>query len=286
MKKLLCLLLAVILSLGLLPGSVLAAETENAPDAAANAHEYRRVIFNANGGAGSMDTLVVDLGHTVTLPKNTFTRENYTFLCWNTQADGSGTSYADGSSLTVEGNITLYAQWKGVVTISAKNVTVARGKLLKLTASVKVGGMPCQGQTVRFTFRGKTYSAKTNSQGIAQVRIKTAAIKAGKYKYSVKFSGKTISRSARITGKTTITAKKAAVKKGQTLTLTVTVKEDGKPLKKESVQFTVRGATYTKKTNAKGIAVLKLKTKKMSKGTYTYKVRCNGKSISAKFRIK
>lgn len=279
-------LLAVILSLGLLPGSVLAAGTENAPGAVANAHEWRFITFDANGGTGSMASIVEDLGAMITLPKNIFSRENYTFVCWNTEADGSGTSYADGGSLTVDGNITLYAQWKGVVSITAKNVTVTRGKVLKLSASVKVGGIPCQGQTVRFKFRGKTYSAKTNSQGIAHVKIKTSKIKAGTYHYLVKFNGKTISRSARITGKTTITAKKAAVKKGQTLKLTVTVKEDGKPLRKAAVQFTVRGATYSKMTNAKGVAVLKLKTKKMSKGTYAYKVKCNGKMITAKFRIK
>ena len=286
MKKLLCLFLTVILSLGLLPGSVLAAETEKTPGAAANAHEWRYISFNANGGTGSMDTVETDMGNTVSLPANTFTRKNYTFLCWNTQPDGSGTSYADGGSLTVRENITLYAQWKGVVSITAKNVTVVKGKTLVLTATVKKGGAPCQGKTVRFTFRGKTYQAKTNSQGVAQVKIKTSKIKAGKYKFVVRYGGKSISRTAQIRGKTTITAKKVTVKKGKVLKLTVVVREDGKPLKKAKVEFTVKGVTYTKMTNSKGIAILKLNTKNMSKGTYRYKVKCNGKTITAKFRIR
>lgn len=38
-------------------------------------------------------------------------RTGYTFIGWNTRADGTGTSYGAGSELTVNANITLYAQW-------------------------------------------------------------------------------------------------------------------------------------------------------------------------------
>ena len=39
------------------------------------------------------------------------TRANYTFAGWNTQADGSGTTYAVGASYTTEADLDLYAQW-------------------------------------------------------------------------------------------------------------------------------------------------------------------------------
>ncbi len=50
------------------------------------------------------------------LQVNTFTREGYTFVGWNTVPDGSGETYTDGASiknLTAEKNTTinLYAQW-------------------------------------------------------------------------------------------------------------------------------------------------------------------------------
>ena len=47
------------------------------------------------------------------LPLNTYTRDGYKFDSWNTEADGSGTAYADGA--TVPANAILYAQWTQVV---------------------------------------------------------------------------------------------------------------------------------------------------------------------------
>lgn len=51
------------------------------------------------------------------LTENTFEREGYTFVGWNTKADGSGKSYTDKSKITnltsKNGKtITLYAQWE------------------------------------------------------------------------------------------------------------------------------------------------------------------------------
>lgn len=39
-------------------------------------------------------------------------RNGYTFVSWNTKANGSGTSYAPGATLPTNFNGTLYAQWK------------------------------------------------------------------------------------------------------------------------------------------------------------------------------
>ena len=49
------------------------------------------------------------------LNENTFTKPGYTFVEWNTEADGSGTAYADkeeASNLATEGTVNLYAQWE------------------------------------------------------------------------------------------------------------------------------------------------------------------------------
>ena len=50
----------------------------------------------------------------ITLSSDVPTRNGYTFLGWNTQADGKGTAYAAGATYTHDqdgGTVTLYAQW-------------------------------------------------------------------------------------------------------------------------------------------------------------------------------
>ncbi|MCR4657310.1 MAG: InlB B-repeat-containing protein, partial [Lachnospiraceae bacterium] len=69
------------------------------------------VTFNANGGTGQMDPQSADNGTSAALKKNTFTREGYSFKEWNTEADGSGSSYADQADYTFNADVTLYAQW-------------------------------------------------------------------------------------------------------------------------------------------------------------------------------
>jgi uncharacterized repeat protein (TIGR02543 family) len=65
--------------------------------------------FNSNGGSGTMANQTA--GVPTNLATNTFTRSGYTFAGWNTQADGSGTDYADGASFDFSGDTPLYAQW-------------------------------------------------------------------------------------------------------------------------------------------------------------------------------
>lgn len=69
------------------------------------------ITFHANGGEGTMDVFYVKDGESVTLPTNTFTKGIETFAGWNTAADGSGTAYADQSTITPIANVNLYAQW-------------------------------------------------------------------------------------------------------------------------------------------------------------------------------
>lgn len=69
------------------------------------------VIFNANGGCGEMAPQTFTIGVAQTLSTNSFTRENCIFLGWNTVQDGSGATYSEMQEITIEENITLYAQW-------------------------------------------------------------------------------------------------------------------------------------------------------------------------------
>ena len=68
--------------------------------------------YDANGGRGTMSAETGVAGKIVTVAQNEFTRNNYTFTGWNTQADGKGTAYKPGDSFTLTDKDTvLYAQW-------------------------------------------------------------------------------------------------------------------------------------------------------------------------------
>ena len=69
------------------------------------------ITFDKNDGSGTTVTQTVPYGESATLNANSFTRTGYTFTDWNTRADGSGTAYGDGASVSPSSNVTLYAQW-------------------------------------------------------------------------------------------------------------------------------------------------------------------------------
>ncbi|MCI6787800.1 MAG: InlB B-repeat-containing protein [Oscillospiraceae bacterium] len=74
--------------------------------------EYQvKLTYDANGGAGTIDSATGAAGESVTVAENGFTRDNYTFTGWNTQADGSGTAYSADESFTLTEDTVLYAQW-------------------------------------------------------------------------------------------------------------------------------------------------------------------------------
>jgi len=72
------------------------------------------IKYNANSGEGIMADTPAIYDQNVTLATNTFEKTGYTFAGWNTEVDGSGTSYEDGATeknLATEGEVILYAQW-------------------------------------------------------------------------------------------------------------------------------------------------------------------------------
>ena len=80
------------------------------------------IHFNSNGGAGSMSDQTVNEFEPTALQANIFTREGFVFEGWNTAADGTGDYYADGATVTLLDDLTLYAQWNQLFTITLVQV--------------------------------------------------------------------------------------------------------------------------------------------------------------------
>lgn len=66
----------------------------------------------ATGGKTDPQNGVTD--QTVNVRQNGFTRDGYTFVTWNTQADCKGNAVKPNSEWTLRGSSTLYACWAGV----------------------------------------------------------------------------------------------------------------------------------------------------------------------------
>lgn len=75
------------------------------------------LTYDGNGSTGgsvpAASTSYPDGAGVSVLGRATLVQSGYTFLGWNTQADGTGTSYPVGNTILMNADNTLYAQWVG-----------------------------------------------------------------------------------------------------------------------------------------------------------------------------
>jgi uncharacterized repeat protein (TIGR02543 family) len=97
------------------------------------------ISFVANGGSGSLSELSGAGGTSVTLPgASSIVRPGFSLMSWNSAANGSGTSYSLGQSLTLTSTLTLYAQWKSVPTSTLFGaVGLFAGRTTRLTPALE-----------------------------------------------------------------------------------------------------------------------------------------------------
>ena len=93
------------------------------------------IKFDGNGGVGSMEEISTAPSKEVQLISNSFTRTGYTFAGWNTKTDGSGTTYYDEQNISIDSDLTLYAQWASLYTITF-NANGGTGSMSSKTLSV------------------------------------------------------------------------------------------------------------------------------------------------------
>ena len=117
------------------------------------------VVFDTGVDDGSvrdtMDSLPCTYDEPNVLPKNEFTRENFDFNGWNTEKDGSGTSYTDEQEVenlasTQNAVVTLYAQWHSQSQVREVKFSVNGGDVnygTNVTLSCETAGA-----TIYYTF--------------------------------------------------------------------------------------------------------------------------------------
>ena len=97
------------------------------------------ITFDGNGAtSGSSPIFANAIASTVTLPGNdgTFARTGYVWGGWNTQPDGSGTTYAGGASYTLAANSSLYSLWLPLFTITYDANGAATGTVPTFTPTL------------------------------------------------------------------------------------------------------------------------------------------------------
>ena len=94
---------------------VLYAQWEEIPVPPTKTREFT-VSYFPNGGTGTLNDSKspYSSGATVIVlnPDGSISREGYIFIGWNTNADGTGDSYAPNDTFRIYSNKTLYAQWR------------------------------------------------------------------------------------------------------------------------------------------------------------------------------
>ena len=87
------------------------------------------LVYDAQGGTGAPGDETGGASSDVTVSSTEPTREGYTFEGWNTEPDGSGTTYTaeDIVTLPLTGVTRLYAMWKPVTDTDTSAPTTVPG---------------------------------------------------------------------------------------------------------------------------------------------------------------
>ena len=113
----------------------------------------KTVSFNSNGGAGTMSA---QTGRTsANLNINSFTRQYYNFLRWNTESNGTGTDYENSALFGFVSDLTLYALWSPIslsVTFNSQGGTPVSD--VTTTYLGKITSAPTPPTRIGYTFLG------------------------------------------------------------------------------------------------------------------------------------
>ena len=212
------------------------------------------------------------------VPFQAFSRQHYVPGMSMVSADGS--NWSDMSILDRTVCLKVYTLADDTKVINNKDIAVdyGSGSYFSVKVVTSDGHAVGAGAVVKFTINGKTTTAKTDSNGIAKIKI-TQVPK--KYAITTACNGKTYKNNVTVK----LNLKKCKVTANKNIKVDYTggsyfkvkvVSNDGKVAASgASVKFTINGKTTTVKTDKKGIAKIKI-TQVPKK--YTIKTVFNGKT--------
>ena len=204
----------------------------------------------------------------------------------DTNGSGSGVSTAKVATSIVKKDMKT-------TTVNTKINGKNAGKTFSITLKDSKGNVLANKQ-VLISFNGKIYKRTTNAKGVASVKV--ALSKKGTYPVVVSFLGDEKYNGSFVVAKIKVNPQKVkltvtkktykASKKTKYLYATLKA-TNKKAIKGKKLTFTVNGKKYTAKTNAKGIAKVKVKLSKRK--TYKFTVKFAGdntfKKISKKGKV-
>lgn len=136
------------------------------------------------------------------------------------------------------------------------NIDYTKSATYKVQLYADNGQIAGAGENVVIKIGSSTYNVKTDSKGYASVVISGLTPKT----YTVTAEYKGVKVSNKIVVKQVLTAKNAKFKRYNVKKYSATLKVNGKALKGKKITFKINGKTYKAKTNAKGIASIKIKS--------------------------
>ncbi|WP_458406573.1 Ig-like domain-containing protein [Methanobrevibacter sp.] len=275
----------------------------NLTDASGNAMAEEEVLISINGAEATPYAIGTDGSLSIALTDLTDATGKLDIAVSYEENDDYKGSTGSVSTVLVINNVTVEVPVEVPVYITV-NQTATSITASDLTATAKVAktlsvtlkdstGKVLANKVVKVTVNGKTSTVTTDKNGVAKVNVNYA--KAGTYYYTLSFLGDNDYKASMKTVKVTVnkqatkaTFAKKTFKVKATKKLTFTLKDaKGKAIKGKKITFTVNKKTYTAKTNAKGIATVKVKLTK--KGKYTAVAKFAGdttyKAISKKATI-
>ena len=158
------------------------------------------------------------------------------------------------------------------ITASAMTATAKIAKYYTITLKDSTG-KALAGESVTFYFNGKTTTVKTDENGKAKLSINVAT--KGNYQIAVSYLGNdknnavTTAKNIKVNVQATkATFAKATLKVKKAKSVKFTLKDSkGKAIKGKKITIKVNGKTFSAKTNAKGVATIKVKVAKKGKFT-------------------
>ncbi|MBR6992438.1 MAG: hypothetical protein IKH85_00005 [Methanobrevibacter sp.] len=184
--------------------------------------------------------------------------------------------------LTKTNTVKVVTYTTSELTTSAYTFLKSDSKTIKVTLHNGLGYAPGAGKIIKFTVNGKTYSAKTNSKGVASLKL--PSLNAGTYTVKYSFAGNNFYKASSASNKLYILPSKTAkftVKstttfgKGANSPFKVALTSGTVPLVKKTVTLTLNGNSYTKTTDSNGIVSLPID---LAVGKYTISYSFKGDS--------